>query len=122
MRGVSLAHRTRLTKSQRAVIAADIDDGIRGYQPSQTELAKALNVSTPMVQQAKRLSPLARQAVMGGKATVGHYTRQMAAALKPKTAEPVDHAKSDGATLRSIIQRYGVDYVVDMAAAMEAAE
>jgi hypothetical protein len=72
MRGASLVHR-KLTKSQRAVIVANIDDGLMAHQPSQSELAKLLGVSLPMVQRAKRLSPLARQQVMSGKVTLGHF-------------------------------------------------
>src|SRR5205809_5705270 len=63
VRGASLVHR-KLTKSQLAVLVANIDDGVYPYQPTQSELAKALGVSVPMVQLAKRLSPLARQHVM----------------------------------------------------------
>jgi hypothetical protein len=74
MRGASLVHRSKLTKSQRAVIVANIDDGIIAYQPTQTELAKMLGVSLPMVQRAKRLSPLARQQVMKGMLTLGYFS------------------------------------------------
>jgi hypothetical protein len=116
MRGASLAHRSRLTKSQRAVIAANIDDGVVDYQPTQTGLAKDLGVSIAMVQRAKRLSALSRQQVMGGKVTVGHFT-------KSAVSRPVINLfKHDDLALRAIIKRRGVNYVVDIAAAMEAAE
>jgi hypothetical protein len=82
MAGRSLAHRSKLTASQRAVIVANIDDSVIPYQPTQAELAKALKVSLPMVHRAKRLSPLARQHVMSGKVTVGHYA-------KPADPKPV---------------------------------
>jgi hypothetical protein len=117
MRGVSLVHRTRLTKSQRAVIVANIDDGVVGYQPTQSQLAKDLGVSVPMVQRAKRLSPLARQQVMGGKVTVGHFAKP----ADPR-AKVIGLANKDDQMLRAIIARRGVNYVVDVAAAMEAAE
>jgi hypothetical protein len=58
------------------VIVADVGDGVVAYQPTQTELAKALNISLPMVQRAKRLSPQARQQVMSGIATLAYYDLQ----------------------------------------------
>jgi len=39
VRGASIAHRRKLTKSQRAVLAADILDGRRIYQPTRVDLA-----------------------------------------------------------------------------------
>jgi hypothetical protein len=80
------------------------------YQPTQSELAKALGVSLPMVQLAKRLSPLARQAVMGGKVKLGHYAR------------PAAKSGNDDEALLKIIARRGVNHVVDIAAAVEAAQ
>ena len=72
-RGVSLAHQTKLSKSQRAVIAADIFDGIRRYQPTQCDLATLLGISTTMIVSARRLSPAARQQIMAGLVTLAHY-------------------------------------------------
>jgi hypothetical protein len=80
VQGRSLAHRS-LSASQRAVIVANIRDGTFAYVPTQTELAKAAGVSVQMVQRAKRLSPLARQFVMSGKATLGFFAKP--AAPKP---------------------------------------
>ena len=64
-----------------AAIVANIRDGTFAYVPTQTELAKAAGVSVQMVQRAKRLSPLARQFVMSGKATLGFFAKP--AAPKP---------------------------------------
>jgi hypothetical protein len=100
------------------VLAADIDDGITAYQPSVVELAKLLGVSIPMVWKAKKLSPLARQAIMSGGAVVGDYDKLAAARTLLKV---IDHAKNDDEALRAIIHRRGVNHVVDIAAAVEAA-
>jgi hypothetical protein len=117
-----------LTASQKAVLAADIDDGVVGYQPTMTALAETLDVSVPMVQRAKRLSPLARQHVMSGAVTLGYYAAQMARVTTKKPPittvelEPVDLEKEDDEILAAIIKRRGVDHVVDIAAAVEAAQ
>ena len=120
VRGVSLVHRSKLTKSQRAVIVANVDDGIIDYRLTQTELAKNLNVSLPMVQQAKRLSPLARQRVMSGSVTLGYYARH--ARALPRPAPVIATSMNDDETLLAIIHRCGVNHVVDIAAAVEAAQ
>jgi hypothetical protein len=111
-----MAHRTKLSKSQRAVVAANIDDGIAAYQPTRVELAKIIGVSLPMIQRAKRLSPLARQQVMSGLVKLGFFDRQKMRAL-PKPAPA-----NDDEALRDIIRRCGVNHVVDIAAAIEAAQ
>jgi hypothetical protein len=77
-RGVSLAHRSKLNKSQRAVLGADIFDGLKRYQPTQTDLATLLGVSTTMIVNARRLSPAARQQIMNGLVTLAHYAAQPA--------------------------------------------
>jgi hypothetical protein len=115
-RGASLAHRSKLTKSQRAVLGADIFDGVRRYQPTQTDLATLLGISTTMIVSARRLSPAARQQIMTGLATLGHYAGRV-----PKPAIIKRVAASDD-LLRKIIATRGDDHVVDIAAAMEAAE
>jgi hypothetical protein len=61
VRGAGLAHRTKLSKSMRAVIAADIFDGIKCHQPTRRELTMLLDVSGNMIDRARRLSPAARQ-------------------------------------------------------------
>ena len=107
VRAVSLAHTTTLSNSQRATIAANVLDGFAHYEPTQVELSKALDVSVPMIESARRLSPSSRQMVIDGKVKLGHYAKPPRDAI---------------ATLRAIIKRIGVDRTVDIAAAMEAAE
>jgi hypothetical protein len=123
---VSLAHQTKLSKSQRAVIAANIFDGIFAFQPTQVELAKLLGISVPMVDKARRLSPAAREQIAKGKATLATF-KTPPAMPKSTTIKSVviDINKSFAVSddiLRKIIAARGVDHVVDVAAAMEAAE
>jgi hypothetical protein len=72
-RGVSLAHRTKLTKSQRAALAAEILDGRRIYQPTRVDLATLMDVSAPMIVAAQRLSPAARQMIIKGVAALSDF-------------------------------------------------
>jgi hypothetical protein len=111
-RGVSLAHQTKLTKSQRAVIAANIFDGLFAYQPSQVELAKLLGVSAPMVVKARRLSPAAREQIAAGKATLATFKAKLT--IK-RMADSADLLRQLRASRRG-------GHVVDLLAAMEAAE
>ena len=127
--GRSMAH--RLSASQRAVLVANIDDGIVSYQPTQAALAKDFGVSVPMVQKAKRLSPLARQHVLSGEVTVGFYAKQAPRPALPKSdgveitdIKVIDVAvlAANDAIIREIITVRGVDAVIDIAAAIEAAQ
>jgi len=70
--GVSVSHQ-KLTKSQRAVAAANVLDGISGYQPTQVDMSKAFGVSIPMIAEARRLSPAARERIAKGKATLATF-------------------------------------------------
>jgi hypothetical protein len=124
-----MAH--RLSASQRAVLVANIDDGIVSYQPTQAALAKDFGVSVPMVQKAKRLSPLARQHVLSGEVTVGFYAKQAPRPALPKSdgveitdIKVIDVAvlAANDAIIREIITVRGVDAVIDIAAAIEAAQ
>jgi hypothetical protein len=85
-RGVSLAHQTRLTKSQRAVIAANILDGVRLYQPTRVDLVGLLNVSVSMIAQAQCLSPAARDRIANGKATLATFKTPKPVTVKPTAA------------------------------------
>ena len=111
VRGRSVAQRKKLTASQRAVLAAKVFDGTAAYEPTQTEMARSFGVSVPMIGAAKKLTPLAQQAVLGGKVRIGHFA-------KPKLVD----LQKDDSVLRVLIQRHGVNHIVDVAAAMEAAE
>src|SRR5260370_36111093 len=73
LRGASVAQRKKLTKSQLAVLAADVLDGVRLYQPTRTDTPKLFRVSVTTVDRARRLSPAARAAIMKGAATLSSY-------------------------------------------------
>jgi hypothetical protein len=61
-RGVSLAQR-KIGKHARAVIAADILDGLALYQPTQQELAWLLRVSSVYIARARKLTPNQRAVI-----------------------------------------------------------
>jgi len=63
--GASLAHR-QLNKRQRAVLAADMLDGLVTFSPSQTQLANLLGVSIPYINVARKLSAGKRAAILKG--------------------------------------------------------
>ena len=125
-RGASLAHQTKLSKSQRAVLAANVYDGLFAYQPSQVELAKMLGISVPMVAKARRLSPAARERITEGKATLATFEAPPAMPKSTTIKSVVNDINKSFAVsddiLRKIIAARGVDHVVDVAAAMEAAQ
>ncbi len=73
LRGVSVAMRKTLNKSQLAVLAADVLDGVRSYQPTRADTPKLFRVSVVTVDRARRLSPAARTTIMKGAATLASY-------------------------------------------------
>jgi hypothetical protein len=64
--GRGLAHR-HLNKRQRAVLAADVVDGIVTVQLSAKQVAQLLAVSVPYLALAQQLSPKKRAAILSGK-------------------------------------------------------
>jgi hypothetical protein len=63
--GVSLAHQ-ELDKRQLAVVAADIEDGLAWYVPTQLQLSVCLGVCVPYIELAKTLSPAKPSAILAG--------------------------------------------------------
>ena len=63
--GASLALR-QLNKRQRAVLAANMLDGLVTFSPSQTQLANLLGVSIPYINVARKLSAGKRAAILKG--------------------------------------------------------
>jgi hypothetical protein len=64
--GRGLAHR-RLNARQRAVLAADVVDGIVAVQLSAKQVAQLLGVSAPYIALAQQFSPEKRAAILSGK-------------------------------------------------------
>ena len=64
--GRGLAHR-HLNKRQRAVLAADVVDGIVTVQLSAKQVAQLLAVSVPYLALAQQFSPEKRAAILSGK-------------------------------------------------------
>jgi hypothetical protein len=63
--GVSLVHR-RLTKAQRAVLAANVIDGLARYVPTNQRVYADFGMSQPYVDIARRLTPQRREAILRG--------------------------------------------------------
>src|SRR5262245_24792982 len=64
--GRGITHR-RLDKRQRAVLAADIFDGLAVLQPSARQLARQLGVNEGYVRLARDLTPEKRKAILSGR-------------------------------------------------------
>jgi hypothetical protein len=115
-RGKSLAHRTRDTKQQRAVRAADIYDGLTVYQPTQAELASIYEVSVALINRARQLAPEQRKRVAQGRARLPRPGHRLAL-LKPRT-----NGASDEQTLFDMIATVGVEKALTIAASVEQAQ
>jgi hypothetical protein len=63
--GASLAHR-QLDARQRAVLAADVLDGVVTFTPTQAQIALICGVSVPYIMVARKLSPGKRAAILRG--------------------------------------------------------
>ena len=61
--GASIVHR-QLDKRQRAILAADVLDGMVTFTPSAKQLADIFDVSTPYIAAARKLSPGKRAAIL----------------------------------------------------------
>ena len=63
--GVSLVHR-QLSKAQRAVLAADVIDGLARFVPTNQQVATAFGVSQTYIDIARKLTPGKREAILRG--------------------------------------------------------
>src|SRR5262245_45873341 len=63
--GQSLVHR-KLTKQQRAVLAASVIDGLARFEPTVKQVAENFGVSLAYINVARGLSPLKRAAILAG--------------------------------------------------------
>jgi hypothetical protein len=118
VRGRSLAHRTKLSKQQRAVIAADIFDGAKQYQQTRRELTLLLGVSGAMIDRARRLTAEQRQRVASGLVSLAHFDKSPRPLALPK---PGNGTAIDDKTLFDVIAAAGIDRVLSIAANVDQA-
>jgi hypothetical protein len=71
--GRGLAHR-RLSKRQRAVLGADVVDGVVTIQPTIKQVAQLLGVSVAYIALAQEFTPERRAAIMSGKDSTSFVT------------------------------------------------
>jgi hypothetical protein len=121
--GHSLAHR-HLNKHQRAVIAADVEDGLAVYQPSRQELRQLLKVNAEYIRRARQLTPGQRRAILAGRnrhhpAISSPPVRTLAL---PKPAETNGNGKLPDATLFDIVRNEGIERILNVAATVEQAQ
>jgi hypothetical protein len=124
VRGRSLALRTKLTKTERALLAADVYDGTKRYQPTRRELAVLFGVSGNMIDRARRLTAEQRQLITNGwVSSLAYFDPWPRPLALPKPAPTVEiNSIIDDETIRTMTAAAGVDRVVDIAAALEAAQ
>lgn len=118
IRGHSLAHR-QLTKQQRAVLAADVIDGLAAFVPSHKEVATLFHVSQPYVDAARKLRPGQRAAILNGRVTpfpsLVHPQHQLSLAgpVIPNLKVITD------ADLENMVRNAGIERVLEAACAVE---
>jgi hypothetical protein len=111
--GRSLVHR-QLDARQRAVVAADILDGLVRFCPSQTQLASLCGVSVVYIDLARKLTPGKREAILRGSdpqsfAELLHSSRL----LVPNCASITNKH------LEMMIRAAGIERVLDIACVVE---
>jgi hypothetical protein len=115
-RGASLAQR-KLTKSQRAALAANVFDGRTTYQPTRRELSGIFGVSGGYIDRARQLPPEKRQVVIEGRASLSRFNSSARRPLRPK---PHNGATTvDDATLTAMVRVAGIERVLSIASAVE---
>jgi hypothetical protein len=111
-RGASLAKR-KLSKSQRAVIGADILDGLAVYQPTRRAVAANLGVSSGYVARAQALSPDQRKMVREGRIGLN----RIASARRARSGNGA--VIIDDIALTEIVRAAGIDRVLTVASTVE---
>jgi hypothetical protein len=119
--GRSLVHR-RLSKVQRAVLAADVIDGLAQYVQTDQQVAAAFGVSGTYVLAARKLSPRERSAILQGYDVV-----RFAELLRPprqlSLARPTlpDLKVIPDSVLENLVRSVGTDRLLSIACAVESA-
>jgi hypothetical protein len=115
--GVSLVHR-RLSKTQRAVLAANVTDGLVRYVPTNQQVAAAFGVSHTYVDIARGLSPERREAILAGHDSTSFAELMQPRQLQLKPLAPMC-ASITNIQLEHVIRLAGTDRVLEVAAAVE---
>lgn len=114
-RGISVAHRRKDTKDQRAAKAAAVYDERISYQPTLREVAQLYGVTVGRVNRARRLAREKRLEVASGRAALPPF-------LPPRLGLPkTSNGKSDDAQgqLVELISRHGLEATLVAAALVE---
>jgi hypothetical protein len=96
----------RLSKSQRAVLAADVLEGRLSLRPTATAIAKVMGVSVPYITAASKLSTMERYKVRWGLRTL---------------REVISPTPSPEERLAKIVDEIGVDAALELLARSETA-
>jgi hypothetical protein len=115
--GRSLAHR-QLDKRQRAVLAANVIDGLTWIVPTQAQIAAMFGISVPYIQIARDLSPGKRAAILSGHDSTSFAELMQPRQLQLKPLAPMC-ASVTNLQLEQVIRAVGVDRVLNVAAAVE---
>jgi hypothetical protein len=113
--GVSLVHR-KLSKTQLAVLAANVTDGLARYVPTNQQIAADFGVSVTYIDIARRLTPEKREAILKGRDTTS------LAELMPRRPALVPAPNCASVTniqLEHVIRVAGIERVLEAACAVE---
>jgi hypothetical protein len=118
MSGKGLSHR-KLDKRQRAIVAANVCDGLATVELSARQIADVLNVSISYVWLARQLSAEKRSAILAGKDATSFtgLTKQLVLPAPKRNGN--GHAILDDAALLTMVRSAGVDRVLDAAAKVD---
>ena len=116
--GRGVAHR-HLDARQRAILAANVADGIARFVPSQKQLANVFDVSVPYVQLARKLSLEKRSAILDGLDRTSFV--DLMDRLRRLTS-PLAVANISDAQLMNVARIVGADRRLEAAAAAESSK
>ena len=114
--GRGLAHR-HLDARQRAVLVANVLDGLAVFTPSQKQLAAIFGVSVTYIMAAQRLSPGRRAAVLRGWDTTSFA--ELVNPPRQLTLPAPNCASITNSYLETVIRAAGVERVLEAAVAVE---
>ena len=113
--GVSLVHR-KLSKTQVAVLAANVEDGLTRYVQTNAEVAASFGVSQTYIDKARRLTPEQREAILRG-----WDTRSLAELMprRPALVPAPNCASLTNLQLEHVIRIVGIERVLEAAVQVE---